>query len=156
MVFRACEAPDFLRHGNAVMSQFGSERLSMGTIQQAMSNTVEPLSTTQGRIGMFLTVCFTTLSLPFYGESYDGCDVVSFANRQCDGDYTAGIPTWAFVVIVCYVLGTFSNLLAYMSWKTETEEVNVLAGFFSAPSRFSAPRTAQPHVPLPHEPHDVL
>jgi len=126
------EAPAFFRHGDAVTKQFGEKRLDQATITEIMKDTVEPLSTTQGRVCMAATVILTCLPLPYWGESYDGCTVVSFLKLDggdgCDGEYTAGIPAWAFTAIACYVAATFTNLGAYMAWKTCDEESNMLAG----------------------------
>lgn len=109
----------------------GAKRLDHDTILEIMKGTTEPIFTKIGVICICITTALVNLSIPWYGTQYDGCNFLSYAGFAktgettdgCSGgNYIGGIPTWAFVMIICFVAALFSNVTAFLQWKTIDEE----------------------------------
>jgi Na+/proline symporter len=104
-------------------------RLTGEKIAELMKDTTEPVKTPVGIMMIFLSMVLTTFSLPWWGDSYDDCDVMtlfawSTGNKARVGSCTGptlihGLPQWVVVVIACFVMAIICNCVAFMVWKPD-------------------------------------
>jgi hypothetical protein len=108
-------------------------------INELLKTTTEPVCNKVGQACLLCIGLISTFTLPFFGTSYDGCDIVSYTNWRttglpstspatvgtCNGpSITGGLPTWALIVIIGYIINTGFSLVAYTTWKTVDKESN--------------------------------
>ena len=110
-------------------------RLTGRKLAEIMGPTTEPVKSPLGMAMLVVTMVLTTFSLPWYGDSYDDCDISSlFAWTKkgtmggaldgrvgsCEGpELVGGLPEWAVVVIACYLVAMFTNFVAFTTWAPE-------------------------------------
>jgi len=135
-----------------------ADRLTFDKIQEIMKDTTEPIFTKVGVVCAISTALLVNLSLPFYGDSYDGCDFMTYvgwvttgqAVGTCAGpDLLNGIPRWAVAGMACFVVALFSNMTAWYQWKTvDTESMAEMMGMDNLTA--ASPNTpTDPANPIP-------
>merc|ERR1711957_692336 len=62
-----------------ISADYGERPLDGEEIERLMANTQEPAQTDTGMLCMIASILLCNLCLPWYGDSYDGCDVVTYA-----------------------------------------------------------------------------
>jgi Na+/proline symporter len=130
------------------------EVLTHDKIVETMKGTQEPIFNILGASCTIMTVLLCCLSLPYYGESYNGCRLASYlrylaTNVEFDGcaggNFTGnGIPTWAAAVIGCYICALFTNATAWWTWKTVDKEKNMFAVGTSTAAKIAGTDAAAP------------
>jgi hypothetical protein len=117
----------------AVTSRFGKERLSLDVVNKAMEKTQEPVFTRIGAVCMFLILFVNNISLPWYGESYNGCKFgwtnttspskgLPTTQEGCDPEaLVGGLPQWFIGAFVAYILTIALGLAAWLQYKPQDE-----------------------------------
>jgi Na+/proline symporter len=138
-------APRVLRVGTTNHDDEGRP-LTFADINESVANMIEPIRSPAGRIGLICIFLLTNFCLPWYGDSYDGCNFLTmgywrkdqendFANGcmpgglngtdRCDGckgpTMVGGLPQWATAILASYILMVFIAAATIMTWKSEEE-----------------------------------
>jgi hypothetical protein len=114
------------RHGEGILNH--------EKILEIMKGTTEPIFTKIGAGCIIASTLLVNLSIPFWGEQYDGCNFFTYQAfagaggvaevAGCSGGVFDGtnIPQWATVMIACFVVALFCNVGAFLQWKTVDDE----------------------------------
>jgi len=105
--------------------------LGYDEIQKIMIGTEEPVKKPVPVAFMLSAFLLCQLCLPMYDDSYNGCNIKTYAafragepSGDCQGGkYIGGIPGWAFWVTLCWVAASACNTVGWCSWKTVDTEV---------------------------------
>lgn len=125
------------------ISKHGKERLDYDEILRIMTDTTEPIRTPVGIVCIICTTLLCNLSLPFWGDQYDNCNVATYTawaagapSGDCAGPdlSPSGLPNWVVVVIACFIVSLLLNIAAWTTWKTVDHEDAALGGFIDEDS----------------------
>jgi len=116
----------------AVTSRFGKERLSLDVVNEAMERIQEPVFTKIGAVCMFLILFVNNISLPWYGDSWNGCKYgwntggpdkgLPTTQEGCHPEtLVGGLPQWFVGAFVAYILTIFLGLASWLQYKPQDE-----------------------------------